>query len=249
VALRYLLGILPALLILWVRRGLEEPEAWRRAGSTADQRRGSFGELLGTARWCGRTVAGVLLAGVGLATFWSITIAGQDLAKTFALADGRSSTDAAQFAKFAYSLVQATGGGLGLVMFGPLCQWIGRKRAFALAHLLAILVVPLACYLPQTSGQLLLILPLYGALTMGMHAGYAIYFPELFPTRLRALGTSLCFNGGRIVAAAMLPFAGWVKGREGMSLPLALTCLSATYLLGLVVLQFLPETKDRPLPE
>ena len=52
---------------------------------------------------------------------------------------------------------------------------------------------------------------------------------------------------GRIVAAVMVPLAGYVKKIQ--PLPQALTLLSLTFLLGLVVIAFLPETKDRPLPE
>jgi MFS family permease len=191
----------------------------------------------------------MLLAAVGLATYWGVTVAGQDLARTLAIAEGETEENARSSAKFAYALVQATGGGIGLLLFGPTCQWLGRRKAFQLAHILAILIVPVACFVPKSYNQLLLILPVYGALTMWMHAGYAVYFPELFPTRLRALGTSFCFNGGRIVAAVMLPLSGLIKGLPGMSLPKSLTLLSSTYLLGLIVLRFMPETKDQPLPE
>ena len=41
-------------------------------------------------------------------------------------------------------------------------------------------------------------LPVFGFFTTGMHAGYAVYFPELFPTRLRGTGGGFCFNGGRL---------------------------------------------------
>ncbi len=85
--------------------------------------------------------------------------------------------------------------------------------------------------------------------TLAVHSGYAIYFPELFPTRLRALGSSVCFNGGRVVASLLLPVFGYVKGLLSPNLPLALSLLSLTYLLGLVVICFMPETKDRPLPD
>lgn len=245
----YFVGVLPALLVLAMRAGLREPEAWRRAEGASEQKKGSLSELLGDAQWRGRALAGVLLAAVGLATYWAVTVAGQNLARAAALADGQSPDVAEHSAKFAYAIVEATGGGIGLVLFGPLCQWLGRKRAFAWAHVLALAIVPVTCFLPQTYGQLLCLLPFYGALTMMMHAGYAVYFPELFPARLRALGASFCFNGGRIVAAVMLPLAGFVKGLPGMTIQTALTLLATTYLLGLVVLLFLPETKDRPLPE
>lgn len=245
----YLVGVLPALLILWVRASIEEPEAFKKAEAEPTQRKGSLRDLFGDPQWRGRAIAGVLLAAVGLATFWGVTVAGQDLAAYIIKRSSTATATADHEAKFAYGLVQATGGGLGLIAFGPLCQRLGRRRAFIVAHLTGLIIVPITCFVPQTYTQLLFILPFYGALTMSMHAGYAVYFPELFPVRLRALGTSVCFNGGRIVAAVMVPLAGFVKGIPGMELPTALTLLSLTYLLGLVVIFFLPETKNQPLPE
>jgi len=109
--------------------------------------------------------------------------------------------------------------------------------------------VPITCYGPQTYQQLLLILPFFGFFTLCMHAGYAVYFPELFPNHLRATGTSFCFNVGRIVAAPMLLLSGMVKAIEGLDSKQALSLLATTFLLGLVVVAFLPETKGQELPE
>jgi MFS family permease len=76
----YLLGIIPALLVLWVRISIKEPQAWKEAKENKPECMGSFTELLGSARWRSRAVFGALLAMVGLATFWGVVIAGQDLA-------------------------------------------------------------------------------------------------------------------------------------------------------------------------
>ncbi|HTU25468.1 MAG TPA: MFS transporter [Pirellulales bacterium] len=115
-------------------------------------------------------------------------------------------------------------------------------------QLLGMAIVPFACYVPRSYAQLLWVLPFYGAFTLAIHSGFAVYFPELYPARLRALGASVCFNGGRIVAAVMLPLAGFVKEKL-QSLPLALSLLSLTFLLGMVVIALMPETQGRPLPE
>src|SRR3989441_5487612 len=149
--------------------------------------------------------------------------------------------------QFAYGFIQTLGGGLGLLAFGPLCVRLGRKRAFTCMLIGACLIVTVTCYLPQTYGQLLLLLPLFGFLTLGMHAGFAIYFPELFPTHLRATGAGFCFNVGRTVAATMLFFSGWLKALPGMELRAAISLLGLLFLLGLMVIRFLPETKDQPL--
>ena len=125
----------------------------------------------------------------------------------------------------------------------------GATLAFVFGHIGAFLIVPITCYLPQTYDQLLFILPVFGFFTLCMHAGYAVYFPELFPNHLRATGTSFCFNVGRIVAAPMLIVSGMVKAMEGINTQLALSLLATTFLLGLVVVAFLPETKGHDLPE
>ncbi|HEY1785853.1 MAG TPA: MFS transporter [Pirellulales bacterium] len=243
----YLFGVLPAFLILWIRARAEEPEAWKQIERDTSKRRGSLIELFGDPRWRWRAIGGILLATVGLATFWGVTIAGQNLADYFARRDGADADEAKSLGTFAYGLIQATGGGVGLLAFGPICQRIGRKNAFVLVQLLGMLIVPFACYVPSSYTQLLFVLPFYGAFTLAVHAGYAVYFPELFPARLRALGSSVCFNGGRIIAAVMLPLSGYVKSL--VPLPQALSLLSLTFLLGLVVIIFMPETKGQPLPE
>jgi Sugar (and other) transporter len=116
-------------------------------------------------------------------------------------------------------------------------------------HLCAVAIVPITCFLPQTYGQMLMILPAFGFFTGGIHAGYAIYFPELFPNHLRATGAGVCFNGGRLVAAPLLWASAWLKGLPGVDLRMAVTILGSLFLVGAFLLLFLPETKGRPLPE
>jgi MFS family permease len=245
--LAYVIGVLPALLVLWVRVGVKEPERWQRTG--ADERRGSFRELFGHRQWARRAVFGVLLASVGLGTFWGVTIAGQDLTRELLERSGTPSREASEKAKFAYGIVQAAGAGLGLFCFGPLSERLGRRPAFTVMHLLALAVVPIACYLPQTYWQMLLALALYGFFTVGIHAGYAVYFPELFPDHLRATGAGICFNGGRLLGALVLLASAKLKAAPGIDLRLAVTMLSGLFLLGAVLVWFLPETKGKPLPE
>ena len=246
----YIIGLLPALLVLWVRGSVHEPERWSAVARGSERRRaGSFAELFGVARWARPAILGLLLAAVGLGTFWGVTVAGQDLTQALLVRNGMPQAQAAERAKFAFGIVQTAGGGLGLLCFGPLAEWIGRRGAFALMHLMALVIVPLICYLPQTYGQMLCMLPVFGFFTLASHAGYAVYFPELFPDHLRATGTSVCFNGGRLVAAPILWLSGMLKGLPGMDLRHAVLMLSSLFLGGLVLLIFLPETKGKPLPE
>jgi MFS family permease len=149
--------------------------------------------------------------------------------------------------QIAYGYIETFGGILGLLCFAPLCERFGRKRAFIGMQIAAFLITPVVCYLPRTYGQLLVLMPVFGFLTLSIHAGYAIYFPELFPTRLRATGAGFCFNVGRVAAAWTVFFSAWLK--KQIDLRLSLTLLGGLFLVGAVIMLFLPETKGRPLPE
>ncbi|MFO1094577.1 MAG: MFS transporter [Planctomycetaceae bacterium] len=252
--LAFLFGIIPALLVLWVRGQLREPDQWQShavagTATTGSVQRGSFRELLTSSPWKHRAWLGMVLASAGLGTFWAVTVAGQDLTQALLVRTGAAADAASQQAKFAYGIVQTAGGGVGLLAFGPLSARFGRRMTFVVFQLLAFLVVPVTCWLPQSYSQLLCILPVFGFLTLGIHAGYAIYFPELFPTRLRATGTSFCFNGGRLLAVPVLFCSGWLKAQSAIDLRVAVTSLAALFILGTIVVLFLPETRGQSLPE
>lgn len=246
----YLVGILPALLILWVRSSVKEPEQWQQKKDDKTQTDlGSFKDLFKDPVWRSRALAGMALAAVGLGTFWAVTVAGQDIARQFLTDHGVETTQAKSQAKFAYGILQTAGGGLGLLAFGPLAARLGRKTTFIIFQLAAVVVVPLTCFVPQTYTQLLVLLPVFGFFTLGMHAGYAIYFPELFPTHIRATGTSFCFNGGRLLAVPVLLISGELKANPNFELAYVLIGLSLLFIVGVAVVSFLPETRNKELPD
>ncbi len=148
-------------------------------------------------------------------------------------------------------LLVTVGGGLGLVAFGPLSERLGRRGAFLFYHLggLAASLLLFMAMAGQSAAAISAALPVFGFLTLGMHAGYAVYFPELFPTRLRGTGGGFCFNGGRVLAAPILFLAGWMQSDWGMTLNRASSLLSLLFLLGVLVLLIAPETRGKELPE
>jgi len=101
-------------------------------------------------------------------------------------------------------------------------------------------------YLYWSPLVLWILLMLFGFWTLGMHAGYAIYFPELFPTRMRSLGAGFCFNSGRIAAAVVLVLNAFVR-QYNVPLEMVGTVLSCLYLIGAVIASFGPETKGTTL--
>ena len=245
----YLMGVLPALLVLWVRMSIKEPDSWKTARAQKADRMGSFTELLGNPRWRGRAIFGALLAMVGLATFWGVVVAGQDIAADFLKRAG--DPDWSSRSKIAFGFVQTAGAAVGMLAFGPLSARWGCKRTFVVMHLAAMFMTPVLCWLPSWAGSytlLLILLPTFAFFAQGIHAGYAAYFPALFPNHLRATGSGFCFNTGRLLAAPVLIWlSAWMKAT--MDLRMAVSYLGGFFLLGLVFLAFLPETSGEDLPE
>jgi MFS family permease len=261
----FVLGLVPALLVFWIRMSLREPERWTALsqcaeGGTADaataqglSRRaeeqpwtaGNLVELFGSGPWRRRALVGLGLATIGLATYWGIFAWAPELVSTI-LGDHVQPEVRQAAGSRVYLLMNFTGGLLGLLAFAPLASWRGRRFTFVVYHLGAAIVAPVAFLGARTELQALWLLPAMAFFVLGMHAGYAIYFPELFPTRLRATGSSVCFNLGRVLGAAILV----VRGTLGSALGLreAVVVLSGLFWVGLVILIIAPETSGNELP-
>jgi len=249
----FAIGVFPALLIIWIRRSIHEPESWEAAQTRAreepGEQMGALGDLF-RGELLARTIMGVLLAAIGLATFWGAHIYGKNMLQAaakaqYALQDPASLKRWEMLGMF----LVTTGGGIGLVSFGPITHRLGRRKAFLLYHVGGLVSALLVFQVVRGVTPLIVMLPVFGFLTLGMHAGYAIYFPELYPTRLRGTGTGFCFNAGRMVAAPILFAVGWMQAGLGMSLPTVASLLSLLFILGAVVLLFAPETRGQELLE
>jgi hypothetical protein len=89
-------------------------------------------------------------------------------------------------------------------------------------------------------------LPLMGFAQLAVFAGYSIYFPELFPTRLRGTGVGFCYNTVRYLAAPAPILFGYLTAM--MSFREAAMAMSLVYVVGMIALVWAPETKGQPLP-
>jgi MFS family permease len=238
----FLLGLLPALLVLWIRLGLREPTKPERPDRDGA---GGLAELFGPGPWRARALLGLGMATVGLATYWGIFAWGPELAAR-AIAGSPSPERKQAASSLAYLLMNFTGGLAGLLSFAPLANRLGRRGAFAVYHVGAGLVVPWTFHSGYGYVPTLVLLALMAFFVLGMHAGYAIYFPELFPTRLRATGASVCFNLGRVLGAVILLIRGELGARLGMAS--AASAISCLFWIGLVLLWVTPETRGHDLP-
>ena len=175
-------------------------------------RLGSLAELFGDPRWRRNTIVGMILAFAGVVGLWGIGFFSFDLVdvvfrKHFE-GQGLSSQQISgklTFWKGITSLLQNGGAFFGIYAFARITQVIGRKPAFAISFVLAAVATAATFWFLDTFWQIFVLIPIMGFCQLAIFGGYAIYFPELFPTRLRSTGTSFCYNVGRLVAAAARP--------------------------------------------
>jgi MFS family permease len=141
----------------------------------------------------------------------------------------------------------------GIYAFSYVTHHLGRKPTFALSFVLALVSTAFVFWNFRTTADVFWMIPIMGFCQLALFGGYAIYFPELFPTRLRSTGTSFCYNGARFVAATGPATLGLLTNRVFRDYPepmrYAGVAMCAIFLVGLIVLPFAPETKGQPLPE
>lgn len=189
-----------------------------------------------------------VLASAGLGDVdWSKASDEQKAAKDTAFTANKGDIKRAEMTGMFLTMV--IGGGLGLVLFGTVSNRLGRKGAFLLYHFGALVTALLlfSVFIPGDYSRAFLycFLPVFGFMTLGLHAGYAVYFPELFATRLRGTGTGFCFNAGRIGSAVVLLASGILQWTPTQS---ALT-LSPLFGVGIVITLLAKETRGEELPE
>lgn len=153
------------------------------------------------------------------------------------------------------SVVLNVGAFFGINAFSRVTHRAGRRNAFAITFVLAMLSTAFVFWKLDSIGDIFWMIPIMGFCQLALFGGYAIYFPELFPTRLRSTGVSFCYNIARFVAAAGPTMLGVLSrdvfGHFPQPQPLryAGIAMCAIFFLGLAVLPFAPETKGQPLPE
>jgi hypothetical protein len=145
------------------------------------------------------------------------------------------------------TFLQDAGALLGMFAFTWVAARFTRRKAFLIAFVACLLVVSFVFSSLKTADDVYWMLPLMGFVTLSVFAGYSIYFPEIFPTRLRGTGVGFCYNTVRYVAAPFPLLLGWLGNQ--FSFRSVAVAMCGIYLVGIVALLWAPETKGRPLPE
>lgn len=145
------------------------------------------------------------------------------------------------------TFLQDLGALFGMFAFTMAAAYLSRRTAFLGAFVLCMVVVAYVFYSLKTASDVYWMLPLMGFATLSVFAGYSIYFPEIFPTRLRGTGVGFCYNTVRYLAAPFPFLLGWLSGFLAFRHVAVMMC--GIYLVGIVALVWAPETKGQALPE
>ena len=200
----FLVGVLPALLVFWIRRHVPEPVAWQNAAATPKPGvRDLFHGAIARTTLHVSAVCAFGLSAWWLFIFWQ----SQHLRKILALAgtpdaEANRLIPAAFFAMIAVSIV-------GNYFAGWLTKQLGNRRAILLLFAALFASMAGAFIVPRGFGELAWFwIPLVGFFS-GVFGLFTMYLPPLFPVLLRTTGAGFCYNIGRLAAAAASVIFGW----------------------------------------
>lgn len=277
----FVIGALPAFLVATIQIRMKEPASWTEARDRATalgKKSGSYKDLFSHATWRRHALLGMILSCAGVIGLWGIGVFSTDLVGDIIsqslTAAGKSTAEINKGKQLWGSLNLLffnVGAFAGMLAFTRITEKLGRRKAFAMFFVGSLFIT---VFVFQMIGKLhgqwdiLWMAPLMGFFHLSVFAGFSIYLPELFPTRLRATGVSFCYNVGRYVAASgpltlaylaknLADKAAIKAAAAGTNVSLAkidafrdaASWMCLIFLLGLIVLPFLPETKGQPLPE
>ncbi len=251
----FFIGAVPALLVFFIRRVVKEPESWEGAKEKARSENLEIGSIAGLFKdpvLARRTVAGTLLAIAGVGGLWGVGFWLPDLiGAAFPNLQGAELT---RFKSYV-GLTQQSGALIGMLSYAAISERVGRKPALLGALILAFLAVQGTFRFVHDGASAFFWAFVLGLCALAPFSAYAVYFPELFPTRLRATGVGFCYNCARIVAAGA-PFllGSLARSFDNPSVPasglrVAASIVACVYVFGFVGLALAPETRGKPLPE
>jgi MFS family permease len=265
----FLVGALPAILCVLIQTRLKEPEKWvkaREEGRASGVRFGSYMSLFGTASWRKAALLGMILCVAGVVGLWGVGVFSPELVGDVIgrqMAADNIPAEQIPGRRLIWTgitmVMQQIGCFFGMLAFAKAAERFGRKPSFVVGFICAFLSTALVFKYLSETWHIFVYIPIMGFFQLSLFAGFAIYLPELFPTRLRSTGVSFCYNVGRFVAASgplslgilQAHFAAGAATAEARLDAFRDACVwtSSFLLVGLVAVAFLPETKNRPLPE
>jgi MFS family permease len=232
----FFVGVIPALLTLWIRHRVEEPAEWQR---TLPEARGRLAHLFAEGR--GRlTVLLTVMNACTLFGWWGLNLW---VPAYLNLPESRGGIGLSSSAMSWFVIAMQVGMWLGYVSFGYLADTAGRKRTYVLFVLTAAVLLPLYGQV-RTPLLLLMLGPLVAFFGTGHFSGFGAVIADLFPSEVRATAAGLCYNLGRVASAAAPFVVGELAGTRGFGAAFAVA--GAAFLLAGLTWVFLPGTGRSP---
>ena len=233
------IGVLPALLILYIRRNLKDPEVYQasRARMKEEGDEGSFLEIF-SPKLFSTTLRASLLATGMMGAYYAIT--------TWLPTYLKTERQLSVLNTSGYLLVLILGSFIGYLTSAYLSDRIGRRRCFMLFACSAGVLIVLYTQIPITDSWMLVLGFPLGFFLSGIFSGMGAYLSELFPSRVRGSGQGFCYNIGRAIGAIAPALVGYLS--DTVPLGIAIGYLAAgAYLLVILSVLTLPETRGREL--
>jgi len=234
----FFVGVLPALLVFWIRRRVPEPEIWLERGKQQPVEL----SLLWRRRDLRRNA--ILATAMNACTmfgYWGLFTWIPTYLKAPVEDGGRGLT---VMASMTWVMVMAAGKWFGYATFGFAADSVGRRRSYFFFLVMAAALVPVYG-LVSTPAWLFILGPAVGFFGTGYFSGFGAIASELFPTEIRATAMGLTYNIGRGFAA-LAPFAvGALANKFGLGSAFFLQ--AAAFAAAAVLALALPETRGKQL--
>lgn len=245
----FLVGVLPAFVVLYMRRTLKETERFKQIvqirkednakGIKTKENTFTVVQLFSEKKLVKHVAIGAAMASAELIVVWAfLTFAPTYMVTVKGYSIVKSSM---------WFMVYNLGAAAGYLLWGSIAEKIGRKPTFLIYILISLIFTPLYLLWSPNVFWLIILGALAGFGTLGIYSGFTAYFPELFPTRLRGTGTAFAPQLGRIIAVAGPWAIGAMAMTYGYGIAMSIACI--TWLWALVALAFAPETKGKVLED
>jgi MFS family permease len=233
----FFIGLLPALLVLFLRRGISDPPVYAASRKLLDGSalRVGFAGIFSRDLW--RTTMMGALLGVG-------SHGGYYALMTFLPTFLRTERKLSVLSSSGYLGVLIVGSFLGYVLSGYVSDRLGRRRTFLLYGVCCLITLTVYLFAPITNAQMLFLGAPLGFFASGIPATMGSFFSELFPTALRGTGQGFCYNAGRVLSATFPAMVGYMSAHTSLGTAIG-TFSFLAYTMVVLCAFALPETRGR----
>ena len=239
----FVVGVAPALLTLWVRSKVREPEAWTAQRASKEPRPNALKVIFGPGL-LNRTLLVIVLNGCVQFAYWGVFFW---LPGFLARPASQGGAGMCIVGSLGWIIPVQIGAYFGYLTFGFIADRVGRRRTFILFMLAAATLVPIYGQMARNPTVLLLLSPVLGYVGHGYFSIFGGLVAELFPTAVRATGQGTAYNAGRLMGALAPYVIGVLATFPRIGIGLALASTSFFFIAAALLIHTLPDRSGQPL--